>query len=102
MAALFATRTRDEWVELFDGDDDTVMPVLDLEEAPHHPQNRQRGAFVEVDGTTQPAPAPRFGRTPSEVRRVAPRPGQGGADALADWGFAAEEIDRLRARGAFD
>jgi alpha-methylacyl-CoA racemase len=76
------------------------MPVLDLEEAPDHPQNRDREAFVKVGDTTQPAPAPRFSRTPSEIRDVAPRPGQGGAAALADWGFGPDEIERLRARGA--
>jgi alpha-methylacyl-CoA racemase len=101
MADLFATRSRDEWVELFDGNDDNVMPVLDLEETPQHPQNRERGAFVEVGGTSQPAPAPRFSVTPSEITRVAPRPGQGGAEALAEWGFGPAEIEGLRARGAF-
>ncbi|MPY95318.1 MAG: CoA transferase [Acidimicrobiia bacterium] len=100
LGELFATRTRDEWAELFDGPDDTVMPVLDLEEAPRHPQNVDRGAFVEVDGTSQPAPAPRFSRTASEVRRVGPRPGQGGDEALSEWGFSAEELARLRKSGA--
>lgn len=101
MAALFVTKTRDEWVALFDGDDDTVQPVLDLEEAPSHPQNALRGSFVDVDGTTQPAPAPRFGRTPSEIRGISPRPGQGGAEALAEWGFSTADVDALRAAGSF-
>jgi len=100
MAALFATEPRDHWVALFDGDDDTVMPVLDLAEAPDHPQNAERGAFVEIDGTRQPAPAPRFSRTPSEIRRISPRPGQGGRELLAEWGFSAAEIDALAASGA--
>jgi alpha-methylacyl-CoA racemase len=102
MAALFLTRTRDEWASLFDGDDDTVMPVLDLEEAPHHPQNATRGAFVEVEDTLQPAPAPRFSRTASEIARISPTPGQGGAELLAEWGFADDEIASLRDRGAVD
>ena len=102
MAALFLTRTRDEWASLFDGDDDTVMPVLDLEEAPHHPQNAARGAFVEVEDTLQPAPAPRFSRTASEIARISPTPGQGGAELLAEWGFADDEIASLRDRGAVD
>ncbi|MEZ5235721.1 MAG: CaiB/BaiF CoA-transferase family protein [Acidimicrobiales bacterium] len=100
MAALFRTRTRDEWAAIFDGDDDTVMPVMDLLEAPEHPQNKARGSFVELEGTTQPAPAPRLSATPSEIRRISPRPGQGGAEALADWGLPAAAIDALRARGA--
>jgi alpha-methylacyl-CoA racemase len=102
MAALFLTRTRDEWASLFDGDDDTVMPVLDLEEAPHHPQHATRGAFVEVEDTLQPAPAPRFSRTASEIARISPTPGQGGAELLAEWGFADDEIASLRDRGAVD
>jgi alpha-methylacyl-CoA racemase len=102
MAALFATRTRDEWAALFDGDDDTVMPVLDWSEAPDHPQNAQRDAFVDVDGITQPAPAPRFSRTPSEISRLSPRPGQGGAEALAEWGIDPDRLERLRSNGAFD
>jgi alpha-methylacyl-CoA racemase len=96
MAALFATKSRDEWVAVFDGDDDTVQPVLDLEEAPEHPQNVERGAFVDIDGTRQPAPAPRFSRTPSEVSRISPRPGEGGAELLREWGFDAATIGRLQ------
>lgn len=101
MAALFLTRPRDAWAELFDGDDDTVMPVLDLVEAPQYPLNRARGSFVEVGDTVQPAPAPRFSRTSSEIRRLSPTPGEGGAEALAEWGFSAEDIAMLEAHGAF-
>jgi alpha-methylacyl-CoA racemase len=76
------------------------MPVLDLEEAPHHPHNVSRGSFVDVDGISHPAPAPRFSRTPSEIVRNTPRPGEGGDEALEAWGFDTEEIARLRASGA--
>lgn len=100
MAAVFATRPRDEWAALFDGPDDTVVPVLDLEEAPRFGPNVERAAFVDVAGTTQPAPAPRFSRTPSEIRGISPRPGEGGAAALAEWGFSAAEVEALRKRGA--
>ena len=86
MADVIATRDRDEWVALFDGDDDCVQPVLDLLEAPAHPHHEARGAFVTVDGTRQPAPAPRFSRTPSTVTRRSPYPGEGGADALRELG----------------
>ncbi len=95
MAELIATRTRDDWVALFDGDDDCVQPVLDLNEAPSHPHHRARDAFVDVDGTSQPAPAPRFSRTPSSVRRRSPHPGEGGRAALQDWGFTDGEIARF-------
>jgi alpha-methylacyl-CoA racemase len=64
MARLFSTRTRDEWCRLLDGTDACVSPVLDLDEAPRHPQHVARRSFVEVDGLVRPAPAPRFSRTP--------------------------------------
>ena len=97
LAERFAARTRDEWMADFDGDDDCVMAVLDLEEAPRHPHNVARGTFVDVEGTSQPAPAPRFSRTPSEIVRRPPYPGEGGDEALAEWGFAASEVAALRA-----
>jgi crotonobetainyl-CoA:carnitine CoA-transferase CaiB-like acyl-CoA transferase len=85
-----------EWVALFDGDDDCVQPVLDLLEAPSHPHHAARGAFVEVDGTTQPSPAPRFSRTPSVVTRRSPYPGEGGLDALKEWGLSDVDITRFQ------
>jgi len=98
MAGLIASRTRDEWVALFDGDDDCVQPVLDLDEAPRHPHHVARQAFVDVDGTKQPAPAPRFSHTPSEIARRAPYPGEGGEDALRRWGLSDAEIAGVRFR----
>lgn len=65
LADIFRTRTRDEWCTLLEGTDACVAPVLDWDEAPLHPHNRARGTFVVVDGVLQPAPAPRFSRTPS-------------------------------------
>ena len=70
-ARVFATRTRDEWAAIFEGSDACVAPVLSPTEAPEHPHNRARDTFVEVGGLTQPAPAPRFGRTPAEPPRPA-------------------------------
>jgi len=65
MAKMFETRTRAQWCELLEGSDVCFAPVLDLDEAPNHPHNRARGTFAEVDGVKQPAPAPRFSRTPA-------------------------------------
>jgi alpha-methylacyl-CoA racemase len=98
--AAFKTRTRDAWCKEMEGTDVCFAPVLSLAEAPQHAHNQARGSFVDVDGVTQPAPAPRFSRTPGAITRAAPRRGQGGAQALADWGFGAAEIDAWRARGA--
>jgi len=98
--AAFKSRTRDEWCREMEGTDVCFAPVLSLAEAPQHAHNRARGAFAEIDGVTQPAPAPRFSRTPGAIARGAPRRGQGGAQALAEWGFGKTEIESFRARGA--
>lgn len=99
LAAHFATRGRDEWCALLAGADFCVSPVLDLDEAPHHPHNRARGTFVEVGGVMQPAPAPRFSRSGTRAP-TPPRVGATGDDVLRDWGFDAGAIDRLRQAGA--
>jgi alpha-methylacyl-CoA racemase len=99
LAAIFRERTRDEWTSLFAGTDACVSPVLGLDEAPLHPHNVAREAFIEVDGDWQPAPVPRFSRTPA----APPRAGSG-ADAVATgilhaYGFADAEVEDLIARG---
>jgi len=99
-ADLFRTRSRDEWCKILEGTDACFAPVLSLEEAPAHPHNRARGTFVEVDGIVQPAPAPRFSRTPGAIRWAPSSPGAHTDAVLADFGFGAAEIARLRAAGA--
>jgi alpha-methylacyl-CoA racemase len=99
-ASVFATKSRDEWVAAFAGTDACAAPVLSLDEAPSHPHNAHRQTFVEVAGVVQPAPAPRFSRTPGTIRRPPPRPGQGADGALAGWGLGEEEIRQLRKSGA--
>jgi alpha-methylacyl-CoA racemase len=94
-AALFATRTRDAWCALLEGTDACFAPVLDMDEAPRHPHNAARATFVDVDGVTQPAPAPRFSRTPGRPGAVS-APGQDGAAILADWGWTDDAIATLR------
>ena len=99
LAALFRTRTRDEWCELLEGTDACFAPVLGMDEAHRHPHNAARGTFVERDGIVQPNAAPRFDRTPGGIRNSPPAPGSGTRRVLADWGFGAAEIDDLTARG---
>jgi alpha-methylacyl-CoA racemase len=91
----FKAKTRDEWVKVFEGSDACFAPVLSWSEAPRHPHNRARSAYVSVKRVEQPAPAPRFSRTPGAVRRAPPERGEGGRAALADWGFSAAEIQKL-------
>jgi len=99
LAAVLLTRTRDDWCALFEGSDACVGPVLDMDEAPQHPHNQSRQTFIEVGGVVQPAPAPRFSRTPAATPQPPVTAGDGRA-VLADWGFGREEIEQLSARGA--
>jgi len=102
LAALFRTRTREEWCELLAGTDACMAPVLALGEAPAHPHNRARGTFVDVGGVVQPAPAPRFSRTPCDPPAPPASPGGHTDQALADWGVPPDEIARLRATAAIE
>lgn len=85
IAARFKTRTREEWTAVFAGSDACVAPVLSLREAPAHPHLADRGTFVEHSGITQPAPAPRFSATPTDVRTGPAQPGADTAEVAVDW-----------------
>jgi alpha-methylacyl-CoA racemase len=100
MAAVFRTKTRDEWCELMEGTDVCFAPVLSIAEAIEHPHNVHRGTFVEVAGIPQPGPAPRFSRTAPEITAPPPHAGQHTDDVLAAAGFDADRIAKLRATGA--
>ena len=99
LAALFRSRTRDEWRDILEGTDACFAPVLGMDEAHRHPHNAARGTFVERDGIVQPNAAPRFDRTPGAIRCSPPAPGSATRAVLADWGFAPAEIDELAAAG---
>ena len=98
-AQAFRTRTRDEWVAVFDRSDACFAPVLTFAEAAAHPHPFARNAHIAVGRVVQPAPAPRFSRTPGEVRRPPPERGAGGRAALATWGFSAADVASLEAQG---
>ena len=100
LQARFKTRTREEWCRLLEGSDACFAPVLSLDEAPAHPHNIARGTFVEVDGIVQPAPAPRFSRTPAGKPTPPELPGERGNASLAQWGLTSDEIDALKRSGA--
>ena len=100
LEALFKTRTRDQWCELMEHTDICFAPVLDPDEAPKHPHNVHRSTFIEIDGITQPAPAPRFSATPVGVPNSPPHPGENTDETLASFGFGADEISVLRDSGA--
>jgi alpha-methylacyl-CoA racemase len=100
IAALIRTRTSAEWVAFFAGHEVCFAPVLSMSQARAHPHNVERGTFVDVEGAPQPAPAPRFSRTPSAVPRGPVAAGAHTAVALGEWGFADAEVEALRASGA--
>lgn len=100
LTELFATKTRDEWCSLMEATDVCFAPVLTMSEAAQHPHNVERGTFVEIAGTPQPAPAPRFSRTSAEIAMPPAHPGQHSTEILRDWGFDAARIDALIASRA--
>lgn len=96
----FKTKSRDQWNAIMENTDICFGPVLGLKEALKHPHNVARKTFIEVEGVPQPAPAPRFSRTESEVQSPPPIIGQHTESALRDWGLSAAEVDTLRKVGA--
>ena len=97
---LFHSKTRDEWCALMEGTDACFAPVLTMSEAAEHPHNVARQTFIDVAGTRQPAPAPRFSRTRPEVARPPAHAGQHTREVLLDWGLVADVVDGLFASGA--
>ncbi|MBV9362228.1 MAG: CoA transferase [Betaproteobacteria bacterium] len=98
-AETFKSKTRDDWCRIFEGADACFAPVLSWSEARTHPHSTARSAYVNVSNVDQPAPAPRFSRTGTSVPQPPPERGQGGRDALADWGFDAAQMKRLESLG---
>jgi alpha-methylacyl-CoA racemase len=98
-AAIFRTRTRDEWVSFFAGHEVCFAPVLTMSEARAHEHNIERATFTVVDGAPQPAPAPRFDRTPTAVQRTPVAAGTDTRAVLAEAGYTADEIDGLLNQG---
>ena len=84
----------------FAGHEVCFAPVLSMSQARAHPHNVERRTFVDVDGAPQPAPAPRFSRTPSAVQGAPVAAGAHTDSALAEWGFTPEEVTALKATGA--
>jgi alpha-methylacyl-CoA racemase len=100
VAAVFKAKTRDEWCEIMEHTDVCFAPVLAMDEAPHHPHIAERGTFTEVAGLVQPAPAPRFSRTPGAIERPPAHAGQHTDEVLAELGYDTERIAALRSGGS--
>jgi alpha-methylacyl-CoA racemase len=100
--AIFRTRTRDEWCALFEGRDACVAPVLAMSEVHAHPHNRARDTFLEAFGARHPHPAPRFSRTPAQVRRGPAKLGADTDEILREIGYGPERIRALREAAVID
>lgn len=100
LEAAFLARTQADWIAIMEGSDACFAGVLSLADAPSHPHNVARETFVTVDGVLQPAPAPRFSRTPGQIQELDPRIGAHNETGLMDWGFARADVEALRQAGA--
>lgn len=100
LAEAFKTRRRDEWASVFDGTDACCTPILDWDEAPRNEHNSERKTFIDIEGVTQPAPAPRFSRTIPEVSRSPARIDEHTEAILSDWGVDRSLVAALREQGA--
>jgi alpha-methylacyl-CoA racemase len=96
LTAIFRSKTRDEWCAILEGSDACFAPVLSMREAPHHPHNKSRTVFVEVDGIAQPAPAPRFSRSKCDAPRAPASAGAHTDEILSEAGFRPDEVARLK------
>jgi alpha-methylacyl-CoA racemase len=100
LTTVFKQKTQAQWCDLMEGTDVCFAPVLNFLDAPNHPANKARNTYIEVDGLVQPAPAPRFGRTPSEVRHAGHDVGQDTDGVLSAMGFGEQELVSLKASGS--
>jgi alpha-methylacyl-CoA racemase len=99
LEGIFKEKTRDEWCAIMEGTDICFAPVLTMKEASQHPHAKARGAYVDVQGFAQPAPAPRFSRTKEGVQGAAAKRGQHTDEVLLESGFSSKEVGALRDAG---
>ena len=92
---VMRSKTRDEWCSIMEATDVCFAPVLTMSEAAAHPHNVERQTFIEVAGVQQPAPAPRYSRTTTEVVSAPAHPGQHSKEILTDWGLTTDRIEAL-------
>ena len=97
---IILTKTREEWCQIMEGTDVCFAPVLNMEEAPNHPHNKARQTFIELEGVTQPAPAPRFSRTNPEVQSSPSLVGEHTDEILQSLNLGADEIEKLKRSGS--
>src|SRR6185437_9178003 len=99
LVEVFKTKSRDEWCTIMEGTDICFAPVLTMKEASQHAHAKARGAYVDVQGFPQPAPAPRFSRTKEGISGAAAKRGQHTDEVLLESGFSSKEVGALRDSG---
>jgi len=99
IAEVFRTKTRAEWCDIMEGSDVCFAPILDFDEAPEHPHNKARNTFIQIEGVTQHAPAPRFSRTQNATPAPPPNAGEHTQEILTNWGFSESDIENLKSSG---
>ena len=102
IAAVFKTKSRDDWCRIMENTDVCFAPVLTFEETMKHPHNVARKTFVEIEGVPQPSPAPRFSRTRVKIQGPPPAPGEHTDAVLEEWGLSTHEIEALKVVGAIE
>ncbi len=95
ISAAFASKTRQQWSDIFENTDACVSPVLDFEESMNYPHNVDRNGFQTINNVRQPGPSPAFQGTPGAIQCPPPALGEHTDEALAEWGFSQEEISEL-------
>ena len=101
LTSVLKTKTRDEWVAIFEGSDACVAGILTLQEAADHPHNKARNTYIEINGQVQPAPAPRFSRSQSATPNAPSSEGADTKQVLSDWGFDSDKLQALEQAGVF-
>src|SRR5690606_19660228 len=100
VAEIIRTKSRDDWMKVFDGTDACVAPVLSMDEAPRHPHNAERSTFETAFGVVQPGPAPRFSRTAGAINGVPAAAGTNSEEVMKSWGVAPEAAAAFLKSGA--
>jgi len=100
LSKIFKSKTRDQWCEILEGSDACFAPVLDFTEAPLHPHNQARDTYIDINGVTQSAPAPRFSHHQAAMPKASVAEDSDTEEVLADFGFDQAEIKNLREFGA--
>lgn len=98
----FRTKTREEWMKIFEGTDACVTPVMEMNEVKEHPHIRERGLLMDFDDLLQPSPGPKLSRTPGTLRKASRPRGSDTQDVLKTLGYSTERISAMKEAGSIE